>query len=175
LQTPGKTYVARADNIAHYTEGRHVPASGRLATSPIALTEEPIPKVPAWTQAPESFVGLAVAGPVGLWLHSEDLAVERGELAGLDFAAINASWPVALAASAGWSPKVADWTRMALVDGARRCGAHFGSEVSAAETSDLSASIVDWARKHQLQSVVAFRPFVGPWLTEALAIESALA
>jgi hypothetical protein len=108
-------------------------------------------------------------------LHPEDLAVERGELAGLNLAAINAPWPECMAASAGWSPKVADWTRAALSDGAQRSSSHFGAEVSTTETSDLAASIVDWARKHQLQAVVAFRPFVGPWLMEALAIESALA
>jgi len=28
---------------------------------------------------------------------------------------------------------------------------------------------------NQLQAVVAYRPFVGPWLTEALALEAALA
>ena len=175
LQTAGKTYLARADNIAHYTEGRHVPAADRLATTTIALTEEPLPKVPTWTEAPGALAGLDAAGPVGLWLHPEDLAVERGELAGLRLAAINAPWTERLAASAGWSPKVADWTRAALSDGAQRATSHFGAEVSTAETSDLAASIVDWARKHQLQSVVAFRPFVGPWLSEALAIESALA
>ena len=52
LQTPGKTYVARADNIAHYTEGRHVPDASRLATQPFPITEEPLPKVPAWSEAP---------------------------------------------------------------------------------------------------------------------------
>ncbi|NBV55593.1 MAG: DNA photolyase, partial [Verrucomicrobia bacterium] len=174
LQTAGKTYLARADNIAHYTEGRHIPESGRLATTPIALTEEPLPKVPAWTESPPTSAGLATSGPVGLWLHPEDLAVERGELAGLNLAAINASWPTGIATAAGRSPKVADWTRAALDDGAQRASAHFGAEVSTAETSDLAASLVDWARKRQLQAVVAFRPFVGPWLPEALAIESAL-
>jgi hypothetical protein len=62
-----------------------------------------------------------------------------------------------------------------LADGAQRAGKHFGAEVVATEPADLAASMVEWARAHQLRTVVAFRPFVGPWLMEALAIESALA
>ena len=175
LQTAGKTYLARADNIAHYTDGRHVPAADCLATTPIALTEEPLPKVPAWTEAPGALAGLPAAGPVGLWLHPEDLAVERGELAGLKLATINATWPEGMAASAGWSSNVADWTRAALGDGAQRAGVHFEAEVSGGETSDLAASLAEWARARQLRAVVAYRPFIGPWLAEALAIESSLA
>ena len=60
-------------------------------------------------------------------------------------------------------------------DGALRAGAHFGEDVSAEASDDLAATLVAWARKHQLKRVVAYRPFVGPWLMEALAIESALA
>jgi hypothetical protein len=39
----------------------------------------------------------------------------------------------------------------------------------------LARSLVEWAQQNQLQAVVAYRPFVGPWLTEALALEAALA
>ncbi|MFC3098340.1 FAD-binding domain-containing protein [Alteraurantiacibacter palmitatis] len=42
LQTPGKTYLATADNIARYTKGRFAPAG--LATEAEALTEEPLGK-----------------------------------------------------------------------------------------------------------------------------------
>jgi hypothetical protein len=173
LQTPGKTYVARADNIAHYTEGRHVPDASRLATQPFPITEEPLPKVPAWSEAPAA--ADLEKGRAGLWLHPEDLAVERGELAGLRLESINASWPVGIATAAGWSPKVAQWTRSALADGAQRAAKHFGPEVVATESPDLAAMMVEWAQARKLSTVVAYRPFVGPWLSEALAIEAALA
>ena len=173
LQTAGKTYLARADNIAHYTEGRHLPDTSRLATQPFPITEEPLPKVPAWSEAP---VAVAVEqGRVGLWLHPEDLAVERGELSGLRFESINASWPVGIAAAEGWSPKVAQWTRSALADGAQRAAKHFGAEVVATDSPDLAAMMVEWAQARKLSTVVAYRPFVGPWLSAALAIEAALA
>jgi deoxyribodipyrimidine photo-lyase len=173
LQTAGKTYLARADNIAHYTEGRHLPDTSRLATQPFPIVEQPLPKVAAWSESPVAEAG--TSGRVGLWLHPEDLAVEQGSLAGLRFEAINASWPAGIAADVGWSPKVTQWTRATLKDGALRAAEHFGAEVVALETADLAQTLVDWARSRKLSAVVAYRPFVGPWQKEALVLESALA
>jgi deoxyribodipyrimidine photo-lyase len=175
LQTPGKTYVARADNIAHYTDGQHAPEVDQLASAPFAIKEEPLPKVSLWTEDEAQLATLKTFERIGLWVHPEDLAVEQGELAGLKIQAINASWPAGISASAGWSEKVSVWTQAALRDGATRAGDRFAAEVASGETSDLAASLVEWAKQNQLQAVVAYRPFVGPWLTEAHAIESALA
>ena len=172
LQTPGKTYVARADNIAHYTDGRHVPQASQLASTAFAINEPALPKVAAWTEDP--LWCNATGGRAGLWVHPEDLAVELGELSAEKFVAINASWPAHMAAKAGWSEAVTTWTQAALRDGALSAGAHFGAVVSVEPTDDLSVAIVEWAREHQLKTVVAYRPFVGPWLAEAHAIESAL-
>ncbi|MEY3852494.1 MAG: hypothetical protein RI910_1474 [Verrucomicrobiota bacterium] len=173
LQTPGKTYVARADNIAHYTDGRHVPQASQLASAAFVLSEPALPKVAAWTEDP--LWSKSAEGRAGLWLHPEDLSVERGELSAEKFVAINAAWPRTMAAKAGWSESVAAWTQAALRDGASRAAAHFGAEVSAETAGDLATALVDWARSHQLKRVVAYRPFVGPWLAEAQAVESALA
>ena len=83
LQTPGKTYVARADNIAHYTDGRHVPQASQLASAAFALSEPALPKVAAWTEDP--LWSKSAEGRAGLWLHPEDLSVERGELSAEKF------------------------------------------------------------------------------------------
>jgi hypothetical protein len=173
LQTPGKTYVARADNIAFYTDGRHAPQASQLASTAFAITEPALPKVVAWTE--DALWSNVAEGRAGLWVHPEDLAVERGELSAEKFVAISAAWPKLIAKKAGWSEAFATWTQAALHDGASRAAAHFGAEVSAEPADDLAATLVDWARKHQLKRVVAYRPFVGPWLVEALAIEPALA
>jgi deoxyribodipyrimidine photo-lyase len=175
LQTPGKTYLARADNIAHYTDGEHAPSAGQLATEPLSIKEDPLPKVVAWTEDHTAIASLANYERLGLWLHPEDLVVEQGELAGLKLTAINASWPTHIAERAGWSDKVAKWTRTALSDGATRAGHHFKVEASAEDTPDIAASLMAWAQANQLQAIVAYRPFIGPWLTEALALETALA
>ena len=174
LQTPGKTYVARADNIAFYTDGLHAPEAGQLATAPLAIKEEPLPKIALWTEDAAQVASLVGYERLGLWLHAEDLAVEQGELAGLKIQAVNAPWPKGIAACAGWSEKATAWTQATLHDGATRAGLHFGTEVSSNETADLAASLVEWAKRNRLQAVVAYRPFVGPWLPEALALEAAM-
>ena len=51
LQTPGKTYLATADNIARHTDGRFVPKG--LATTAVALTEPPMPVATALPELPE--------------------------------------------------------------------------------------------------------------------------
>jgi deoxyribodipyrimidine photo-lyase len=175
LQTPGKTYVARADNIAHYTEGRHVPEADRLASAPFTIKEEPLPKVTAWTEDVAQVAALKTYERLGLWVHPEDLAVEQGELAGLRVQAINALWPTGVTARARWTEKVSARTQGALGEAAKRAGEHFGAPVSSGETSALAVSLVEWAKQHNLQAVVAYRPFIGPWLAEAHALEAALA
>jgi len=175
LQTPGKTYVARADNIAHYTDGAEAPQAGRLASAAFAINDEPLPKVMAWTEGASQVAALKAYARVGLWVHPEDLAVEQGELAGLKVQSLNASWPVGISARAGWSEKVSAWTQASLHDGATRAGQHFGAEVSSEQTHDLATTLVGWANQNNLPAVVAYRPFVGPWLAEALALETALA
>jgi len=178
LQTAGKTYLARADNIARYTEGRHAPDAGQLADAAFAITEEPLPQVAAWT---EDGLWTATAGAgasaerVGLWLHAEDLATETAELAGEKFCAIHAAWPAGIARRAGWSARVVTWTQAAVADGALRAGAHFGAEVTGGAPDDLAAGLATWAREKNLRRVVAYRPFVGPWLDEGLVAERALA
>ena len=175
LQTPGKTYVARADNIAFYTDGAHAPKAGQLASAPFAIKEEPLPKVIAWTEDAAQVASLKAYESIGLWVHPEDLAVEQGELAGLKVQAVSASWPADIRVSSGWSDKVSAWTQAALQEGAKRAARHFGAPVSSGETSDLAVSLVEWAQQNNLQAIVAYRPFVGPWLAEALALEAALA
>ncbi len=174
LQTPGKTYVARADNIAFYTDGQHAPEAGQLASAQIAIKEEPLPKVALWTEDAAQVTSLVGYERLGLWLHAEDLAVATGELAGLKIHAVNAAWPKGIVERAGWSEKVAAWTQAAVRDGATQAGRHFGAEVSLEETSNLPVSLVEWAKQNRLQAVVAYRPFVGSWLAEALALEAAL-
>lgn len=175
LQTVGKTYLARPDNLAHYTEGRFAPTPGQLATEVFAINEPPLAKTPAWTEDTSANPSRALGQePIGLWLHPEDLAAEVGELAPLKFAAINARWPIGLAARADWSERVAHWTQQTLNEGAARAGAFFGVEAATGPTDDLAAEVVAWARQHKLRRVAAYRPFVGPWLDEGLAAERAL-
>lgn len=177
LQTAGKTYLTRADNIAKYTEGRCVPSPTQLADIAHSITEEPLPKVGAWIEdglwsAPEK--RRDTEERVGLWLHAEDLAVELGDLAEIKYTAVNGAWPTRLAAQSGWGEGVEKWTRSAIIDGASRAKTHFGVEVEQGAREDLPAELLAWAQRQNLSRVEAYRPFIGPWLDEGLAIERAL-
>jgi deoxyribodipyrimidine photo-lyase len=175
LQTAGKTYLARADNIARYTGGRCAPDAGQLAGAAVAITEEPLLQVAAWMEEELWTARMGTPGErAGLWLHAEDLAAEMGELAGEKFVAVNAMWPTGIAARAGWSERVAVWTRSALAEGASRAAGHFGAEIAGGAVDDLAVHLAAWAREKNLRRVVAYRPFIGPWHDEALAVERAL-
>ena len=123
LHTPGKNYVARADNIQRYTDGRFHPA-GQLDEHPAPLEEAlAIPKIAAPTPAP------APTGDVWLLLHDEDLVPETLPLEGCTVRGISG-----LAAHAAITDNVAApvtaFAQAALADGLARAAAHFGVPVS---------------------------------------------
>ena len=72
IQTPGKHYLARAENIARYTEGRFNPR-GQLNETAAPLDEPPPPsagRLPPADRPP--------TGRVGLLLHEDDLGFWPG-------------------------------------------------------------------------------------------------
>ena len=167
LQTAGKTYLARADNIARFAPHLPPPPPERLASStfpivaPAAPREPLAPRPRAWREAG---VGAAPGAPrLGLWLHPEDSSPEVGELADAPVAAIFAAWPRDLRAQAGWSPAVTSWVRGALADAAARAGRHFACAPAEGEHEDLAAGLAAWAREHRLGAVLAYEPAQGPW------------
>ena len=180
LQTAGKTYLARADNISKYQDlpgvGEIAQLDARLASTAFTLSEEPLPKIvlsplPADWRGPD----LASSARLGLWLHPEDLCPEIGGLAAAPFAGVFAGWPTSLAARAGWSQPVADWTHSALTDGVRRTRAHFGCPAHTDTCADLAASLVQWTRDERIDAVLAYAPAVGPCQDESRVIAPALA
>ncbi|QHC65499.1 DNA photolyase [Rathayibacter sp. VKM Ac-2759] len=173
LQTPGKTYLASASNIARYTEGRFSPSG--LATTAPALTEEPFP--PREAIEPDDVVGTIGARP-GLLLHEEDLdagslLAEQPGLAerlvsSAAFADAQERSPFAV------SDAVSAFTAAAVADAAAR--AEDGSGGPARVLADARpATVVDWARSERLDTVVVPYPPVGPVRERLETLRSALA
>ena len=113
LQTPGKTYLATADNIARHTGGRFSPRG--LATAAVALDEAPLPGLRALPVRPS-----LPRGPALLLTHPEDYGpddvVPPGtELAGaLAATGGSAHWP--------WGEAARRFVASAAEDAAARAG-----------------------------------------------------
>ncbi|MFW5655612.1 MAG: FAD-binding domain-containing protein [Roseicyclus sp.] len=155
MQTPGKHYVARASNIARYTEGRFDPR-GELDEAPEPLTGPPAPPpdpVPVG-DAPDP--GLRT----GLLLTEEDLSPGAIFEAGASEIAAHAT----LISARDRSPRpVADrvtaFTAAAIEDSRGRWAGRLGVRGPSAGSVE---EVVDWAVSERLDQVVAGHAPVGP-------------
>jgi deoxyribodipyrimidine photolyase len=173
LQTPGKTYLATASNIAKYTEGRFSPQG--LAGSAPALMEEHFP--PRTPIEPDDVVGTLGTRP-GLLLHEEDLdaASLLAEQPGLPERLI----ATAVVADPGErspfavSEAVQDFTAAAIADAAEHTPDK-GGRPARVLADALPATVVEWAASERLDTVVVPYAPVGPVQERLDALRSALA
>lgn len=146
LQTRGKTYLATADNIARYTEGRFRPR-GLASVAPALEEDEPVP-----TPAPLAPAAAVPPGRIGLLLHDDDLAPET--LPGVErIAAVAAPARGRDRTAQGTAAMVADFQRDALADGLDRAASIH--DAPAESLGDLTApAIAAWAARHELDAIV---------------------
>ncbi|MEP2641423.1 FAD-binding domain-containing protein [Roseobacter sp.] len=153
VQTVGKTYAARADNIAKYTEGRFDPR-GQLAPH---ATPRPGPPAPAPTPLrglPQPQTGV----PTGVLLHEEDLSPR--------FALPDdpVTTTAVLTPSNGFSPltpapHVAAFRTKILRDTVARWSARLGDKAGTVTTPD---HIIEWANATGIAQIVTPYAPVGP-------------
>jgi deoxyribodipyrimidine photo-lyase len=151
LQTPGKTYLATADNIARYTGGRFAPAG--LARQAIALTEPPLEPARALPDLP----GHARGQPALLLVTHEDLHPEAVFAQG---DAINAAL-VAHDPALLWGEEARRFVAAAATDTATRVGDYFCCGADIIATLDAQRLIAAAQAAGARQIVTAFVP-VGP-------------
>ncbi len=163
IQTRGKHYIARAENIARYTGGRFNPV-GQLNEAPPPLPlgpVEPREALPAASPCPR--------GRVALLLHEDDLLAETLDLSGAEVVAIGGIATSQARSSAGCSPWAAAWSRAALADGLNRAARHFGVAVTLVDDAGT------WASEMTYTTIVTPYAPVG-WTADRLnSIETALA
>ncbi|QUJ77361.1 DNA photolyase [Sulfitobacter albidus] len=147
IQTQGKTYLARPDNIAKFTDGRFVGVQG-LATeappvqAPKPPERQPIPEIAAYAGAP--------GDRVGLLLHSDDLGAPFLGPLGID--PVSVGYIDTTDAQSPWdvAPFVPEFrTRLAQE-----------ASPGAVILSDAQA-VADWASEHRLDHVVTPHAPVG--------------
>jgi deoxyribodipyrimidine photo-lyase len=159
LHTRGKHYLARAENIARYTDGRFDPR-GQLdeQAGPLAepvLDLRPRPLLECVPPDPD--------GASGLLLTAEDLTPERSALAGLRFAGIAGGWDQGVSTQLDLSPAVASFARESLDDALSRAAAHCGVPAERLDETAWLQSAEDWARSLGVRQVITPETPVGPW------------
>ena len=155
IQTPGKTYLARPDNIEKYTDGRYRPEG--LATTAEAIRDERPPKAGELPALPE----LATGGRALLLLHGDDLTgfdalPDGAAIAGGLVAAgahTNHPWP--------FGDKAAGFLQRAAADVAEHAASALSLDVSViAELND--EAIVEQAKQIGADRVITPDAPVGP-------------
>lgn len=147
LQTAGKTYLARADNIVRYTGGRFDPV-GLATHAPAIVAPPPVPATMLAVPDPRP------TGRVGLLVGEDDLAPETLGLHGLEIAAV-----ASLGRDGGRAAGVEAFVRAALDDGRRRAAASYRVSDTAL---DAAVAAGGWASEHKLETIVIAHPPVGP-------------
>lgn len=164
LQTVGKTYLATAENIARYTNGRFAPTG--LATTAIPL-EEPLPEAPAALPDTAPF---DADQPAMLLVTHEDMHPESLIPGNTMIKA------VAIAADDGllWGDTARKFVRAAAADTAARASAHFGCSADILPRLDSDGLIAMAEGAGVRQILVPYAP-VGPVADVLASMRPALA
>ena len=154
LQTPGKHYLARADNIAKYTNGRWVPKPGELDESAHSLRDDGFARIAAVkpTLGPDA----GQVQPRAVILHDEDC----GPLPDAWSAIPTVRYVVNERPQHRPGNLVEEWIIGACADADTRVG-----NVTPARSAE---HVTDWCRVNRVIEMWAFRPLTG-FVAEALA------
>lgn len=172
LQTPGKTYLATAQNIASFTEGRFSPRG--LASHAEALTEPPLPPPIGLPEPPP-----LPRSPVGLLLHDDDLHPKSLELSGATVVAVAGAQSAAARSPLPVADAVASFASGAITDALDRASAalNAGSTTIASERLPFwdADAVQGWAAAQGVDAIVTAWAPVGPTQEALLALRRELA
>jgi deoxyribodipyrimidine photo-lyase len=160
LHTRGKTYLARPDNIARYTNGRFQPKG--LAAYAEPLDEAPSPPPHGMPQA----LSEAPDGRYGLLVTEEDLSPESlfQSPAPCAIAVTNTPWARLTEFN---SKLVQDFTTKSLDDAATRLASHWNTNVD--RIALTVPALVDWCKAQELTILATAYAPVGP-VADALQV-----
>jgi deoxyribodipyrimidine photo-lyase len=162
LHTRGKTYLARASNIARYTDNRFNP-DGQLATSAPPLPDArdyPPQPVPSAQPLPRDL-------RFGLFVTEEDacpISLLNGRLPAAVLGAVATKQRSPL--QVGF--RAAEFASGAVADALQRTTHSLGLAGEMSGSDDWSDLLAEWARQHRLSVVVTAYAPVGP-VAELLA------
>ena len=168
LHTRGKTYLARPDNIAKFTEGRFNP-DGLARTAPPLTEDDAHPQVPLPSEE-----DIGQPRRAGLLVTEEDCAPETLNLPAEPVAAIG------LTATAGRSalpvaPSPCRYAQDAVADALGRAGTHYGVGCEQSDAADWGDTLLHWAQANALDAVMTAYAPVGPAAERLQAVRARLA
>ncbi len=159
LQTKGKAYLARPDNIRKFTGGRFAPQANQLAAKPIDLEfkEHPAPRsLPPRPAATPS-------GKVGLLLTEDDLSAGEWLAEKYPIQATAALLPVRTYQALGIDERVAGFRKSSMEDAAPDA------------CFEAVAPLIDWCRAQSLETLVLAEPAAGIWDAPLARLKKSLA
>ncbi|MGD8480131.1 MAG: FAD-binding domain-containing protein [Methyloceanibacter sp.] len=157
LQTKGKTYLARAENIAKFTENRFNPTSGLSSiANPL-----PGPSVPALKVPPSNFSWDCTI-PTGLLTTEDDLSPDfvLSKAPSLQAAVLIRATEYRSALNV--SPKVFSFVDGALADTRSRLRSNLENVSEIARGAQAIDHVVEWTRQNGLRQLVTPYVPVGP-------------
>ncbi len=156
LHTQGKTYLARASNIAKFTDNRFNP-EGQLATTAPSLVETTVHSVQplrdAQTLPPGESFGLLVTEEDGC---PQSLLEGQAPAAILGVVAPESRSPLPIGG------KAEDFVLGAVRDAVERTGSSFGVDRDMLVSEDWSGELVEWANRFRLTTIATPYAPVGP-------------
>lgn len=159
LHTVGKTYLARPDNIALYTNGRFDP-SGQLAMEAPALLEAPLSapiELPTYSNKPN------ISAPCILLITEEDTYFDP-----TDYAQTKITGVIALSHSAARSPhpissRAQGFISEGLADRATRARQVFSDvPIITQDTENWGSALSDFTSTCDTKNVLVLEPPIGP-------------
>jgi deoxyribodipyrimidine photo-lyase len=146
LHTPGKTYLARPDNIRKYTNGRFR-VEEDLATEAVELNEATIPKPRQLPQPKEPPKNMRL----GLLVTEEDLSAANWLSQRYAISASAKCFPFRSYEALDIRPEVIDFRYQALA-----------AQNDSIILKDMY-QLVNWAKQEHLEGIVTATPTVGHW------------
>ncbi len=190
LQTKGKPYLVRKSNLARYCDPELLGDSAGLERLEDSAVQSWIPSYPEVDPDDEGQVDWAareiaafatyerfasypsrppeIGERLGLWIHPEEVAPERGNL--------GESRPGAILVTAppGGSACQSAFRKALMADAGARAGEHFGVTPELSESAQIASAVAEWARRQSLAAVCAMAPGVGPIGDALPALRAAL-
>ncbi len=161
IQTKGKHYLARSENIAKFTEGRFT-GGDRLDENAAPITDDR--DYPPQNLALPDPATFPTEGRIGVLLHGKDCSFELTLSPAVQPVAVAVGWPYGFNQLTGWSPAVTEFRKEALHDATERAIRRWNCRhVDLSAVEDWSKTINEWAAAERLDAIITPYLTVGPW------------